>query len=277
MIAGSLRGLGARRSSKPTGSTPSWCSATSRSTREKGTLRGMHFQATPHAEAKLVRCTRGAIYDVALDLRQRLCDVQMLDRGSSQRGKPPDALHPGGMRARVSDSEDDTEVFYQMSEFYHPESARGVRWDDPAFQIVWPEKVEVISERDRTYGISKAENELAEETGRERLGLNWARTARLCRQDVSDLPEHHRDGIRQTLDMIKEHIPIADFRSPQRNACLRLDCSKGMEHSGRLYSDTRWEARRGFSGLQSACVELQHANAPDNAVVRTEAASVLSA
>jgi len=111
----------------------------------------MHFQAPPHAEVKVVRCTRGAIYDVVVDLRPS---------SSTYRGWTAAVLTatnrcmiyvPEGCGHGFLTLEDETEVSYQMSEFYNPESARGVRWNDPAFQIVWPGKVEVISDRDRTY------------------------------------------------------------------------------------------------------------------------------
>jgi dTDP-4-dehydrorhamnose 3,5-epimerase len=118
---------------------------------KKGTLRGMHYQAAPHAEAKLVRCTRGAIYDVVIDLRpespsfKRWVGVELTSDNRRMLYIPEGCAH-GFLTL-----EDQTEVFYQMSEFYHPKLARGVRWDDPTFQIVWPVKVEVISERDGTY------------------------------------------------------------------------------------------------------------------------------
>lgn len=117
----------------------------------QGTLRGMHYQAQPHAEAKLVRCTRGAIYDVVLDLRpdsytykEWLAVVLTADNRNM-------VYVPEGCAHGFLTLADETEVFYQMSEFYSPESARGVRWNDPAFHIVWPAAIEVISERDRTY------------------------------------------------------------------------------------------------------------------------------
>ncbi len=117
----------------------------------RGTLRGIHYQAAPHAEAKLVRCTKGAIYDVVVDLRPESPTLRgwmaMVLTGENRR-----ALYvPEGCGHGFLTLEDETEVFYQMSEFYNAESARGVGWDDPAFQIAWPEKVEVISERDRSY------------------------------------------------------------------------------------------------------------------------------
>jgi len=117
----------------------------------KGTLRGIHYQAAPYSEAKVVRCTRGAIYDVVIDLRPyspafKEWIAVVLTASNRHMVYVPEGCGHGLMTL-----ENDTEVFYQISEFYNPESARGVRWDDPAFQIAWPEKVEVISERDRTY------------------------------------------------------------------------------------------------------------------------------
>lgn len=118
---------------------------------KKGTLRGLHYQAPPYAETKMVRCTKGAIYDVVVDLRSQLPTFRkwigvLLTAANRHMLYVPEGCGHGFLTL-----EDETEVFYQMSEFYRPELARGVRWDDPAFQILWPDKVEVISERDRTY------------------------------------------------------------------------------------------------------------------------------
>jgi dTDP-4-dehydrorhamnose 3,5-epimerase len=117
----------------------------------KGTLRGMHFQVPPHAEAKLVRCTRGAIYDVVVDLRRSSPTFKAWIGVELTAEKRNMVYIPAGCGHGLLTLEDDSEIFYQMSEFYNAESARGVRWDDPAFQISWPEKVTVISQRDRTY------------------------------------------------------------------------------------------------------------------------------
>lgn len=117
----------------------------------KGTLRGLHYQGAPYQEAKLVRCTKGAIYDVVLDLRTQsptFRDWVAITLTAADRNM---VYVPEGCAHGFLTLEDNTEVFYQMSEAYHEELSRGVRWNDPAFQIVWPEKVEVISERDRTY------------------------------------------------------------------------------------------------------------------------------
>jgi dTDP-4-dehydrorhamnose 3,5-epimerase len=118
---------------------------------QKGTLRGMHYQAAPNAEAKVVRCTSGSVYDVVIDLRPQSPTFKKWIAAvltSEQRNM---IYVPEGCAHGFLTLEDKSEVSYQMSGFYSPESARGVRWDDPAFQIVWPAKVDVISERDRTY------------------------------------------------------------------------------------------------------------------------------
>lgn len=117
----------------------------------RGTLRGLHYQVAPYAETKLVRCTKGAIYDVVLDLRSDSRTFKQWIAVVLNAEKRNMVYVPVGCAHGFLTLEYGTEVFYQMSEFYNAESARGVRWDDPAFNIVWPAKVEVISERDRTY------------------------------------------------------------------------------------------------------------------------------
>ncbi|HEX8394658.1 MAG TPA: dTDP-4-dehydrorhamnose 3,5-epimerase [Longimicrobium sp.] len=116
------------------------------------TLRGMHFQAEPHAEAKLVRCTAGAIVDVVIDLRPgspthgRWTAVELSAQNRRALYVPEGFAH--GFQTLV----DATEVFYQISTAYHAASSRGVRWDDPAFGIRWPAaEARVISARDRAY------------------------------------------------------------------------------------------------------------------------------
>ena len=105
----------------------------------------------PHAETKLVRCTRGAIYDVAIDLRpQSRTFKNWISAVLTAENR--DALYvPEGFAHGFLTLEDETEVTYQMSQSYNADAARGVRWDDPTFNITWPERVEVISERDRAY------------------------------------------------------------------------------------------------------------------------------
>jgi len=119
--------------------------------KKKGTLRGMHYQVAPYEEAKLVGCIRGAIYDVIIDLRPdspTYCQwfaVELIAEDYKMLYVPECFAH--GFQTL----ENNTIVFYQMSEFYHPECARGVRWDDPVFGIEWPVKKLVISPRDQSY------------------------------------------------------------------------------------------------------------------------------
>ena len=117
----------------------------------KGTLRGMHFQAMPYSEAKVVRCTRGAICDVVLDLRPSSPTYRDWIAVTLTAANRNMIYVPEGCAHGFLTIEDETEVLYQMSEFYNAESARGVRWDDPAFQILWPGEAKIISDRDRTY------------------------------------------------------------------------------------------------------------------------------
>lgn len=119
--------------------------------KKRGTLRGMHYQAEPHAETKIVRCTGGAIYDVIVDLRpesstfKKWIAVELSAENRRMLYIPPGVAH--GFQTLM----DGTEIFYQISEFYHPESSCGVRWDDPTFGIAWPPADRVISEKDRQY------------------------------------------------------------------------------------------------------------------------------
>jgi dTDP-4-dehydrorhamnose 3,5-epimerase len=117
----------------------------------KGTLRGLHYQAAPHAEAKLVRVTRGAIWDLALDLR-RDSPTYLAWFGAELSDANRHMLYvPEGCAHGFLTLTDDAEVAYQMSAPYAPEAARGVRFDDPAFGIEWPGEVVVINQRDRSY------------------------------------------------------------------------------------------------------------------------------
>lgn len=119
----------------------------------RGTLRGMHYQAAPHGETKLVRVTRGAIYDVLLDVRADSPTFgrwQAFELSADNRR----ALYiPEGVAHGFQTLSDDADVFYQMGAFYHPQAARGIRWDDPRFAIAWPEAERTISERDRGYSL----------------------------------------------------------------------------------------------------------------------------
>ena len=122
---------------------------------DAGTLRGLHYQATPHGEGKLVRCTRGCVFDVVVDLRaespthRRWLGLELDAAGVRSLFVPAGFAH--GFQTLV----DDSEVHYQMTYAYVPESSRGVRWDDPAFGIDWPAPPagsrRVLSERDRRF------------------------------------------------------------------------------------------------------------------------------
>jgi dTDP-4-dehydrorhamnose 3,5-epimerase len=117
----------------------------------RGTLRGMHFQSPPRAQAKLVRCTAGAIYDVAIDLRRdsptfkEWVGVELTARSRLM------LYVPAGFAHGYLTLAPNTEVFYQVSEVYAPELTGGVRWNDPAFGITLPAAVEAINERDNSY------------------------------------------------------------------------------------------------------------------------------
>src|SRR4030042_5331835 len=118
---------------------------------QKGTLRGMHFQTAPCEEVKIVRCTRGEIYDVIIDLRPGSSTFKEWLGVTVSEEKRNMLYIPKGFAHGFLTLKDNTEVFYQMSEFYSPDHARGVRWNDPAFGILWPGKVQLISDKDRNY------------------------------------------------------------------------------------------------------------------------------
>lgn len=119
--------------------------------RARHTLRGMHYQAAEHAEAKVVNCARGAVHDVIIDLRpasptfKRHYAIELNDDNRRMLYIPPGFAH--GFETLV----DRTEVHYLMSSFYEPRAARGVRWDDPAFGIRWPAPPQMMSDRDRRF------------------------------------------------------------------------------------------------------------------------------
>lgn len=124
--------------------------------RRRGTLRGLHFQIDSHAEAKLVRCTRGAAWDVLVDLRPgsvtrlRWFAVELTAENRKA------LFVPRGFAHGFQTLTDDTEIFYQMSEFYCPEAARGLRWNDPLLAITWPNMFPILSPRDATYPLLEA-------------------------------------------------------------------------------------------------------------------------
>jgi len=118
---------------------------------KRGTLRGMHYQIAPYEETKIVRCTQGAIYDVIIDLRPdspTFTQCIALELTSENRQM---IYIPEGCAHGFQTLAGNTEVFYQISESYAPEFARGVRWNDPAFGIQWPEDQPILSDRDKSY------------------------------------------------------------------------------------------------------------------------------
>ncbi len=115
----------------------------------RNTLRGMHYQAEPHTETKLVQCVRGSLYDVIIDLRpdsKTYCCWAGFELSENSRRL---LYVPEGFAHGFQTLEDDTVVYYQISEFYAPQSARGVRWNDPAFGIKWPLSDPIMSDKDR--------------------------------------------------------------------------------------------------------------------------------
>lgn len=120
---------------------------------QSGTLRGLHYQVDPHAETKLIRCTRGSIFDVIVDFRpdsptfHKWVGLEL----SAQSGRM--MFVPRHFAHGFQTLEDDTEVVYQSSAFYAPDAERGLRWDDPALNIQWPLPVEVISPKDQSWPL----------------------------------------------------------------------------------------------------------------------------
>jgi dTDP-4-dehydrorhamnose 3,5-epimerase len=116
------------------------------------TLRGLHFQAPPHEEDKLVTCVRGSLFDVLLDLRRDSPTFRSWFGVELSAGNGRSVFVPAGLAHGFQTLEDETTVLYNISAYYRPEAARGVRWDDPAFGIEWPPaETRVISERDRSF------------------------------------------------------------------------------------------------------------------------------
>jgi dTDP-4-dehydrorhamnose 3,5-epimerase len=117
--------------------------------KRKGTLRGMHYQVEPYAEVKLVRCTMGAIYDVIIDLRPDSKTFRQWIAAELSVENRKMIYIPQGFAHGFQTLVDNSEVFYQMSAFYAPECARAVRWNDPQFEIHWPEAERTMSEKDQ--------------------------------------------------------------------------------------------------------------------------------
>ena len=120
--------------------------------KKKGVLRGMHYQVTPYEETKLIRCTKGAIYDVIIDLRESSPTYKQWMGVELTQDNYRMLYVPEGFAHGYQTLEDNTEVSYQVSQFYAPDSEKGVRWDDPTFNIKWPEVEErIVSEKDQMW------------------------------------------------------------------------------------------------------------------------------
>jgi len=119
--------------------------------RARGTVRGLHFQAAPHAEAKLVRCTQGAIWDVIVDLRRESPTYRRWYGVELSAANRRSLYAPEGVAHGFQTLTDDSEILYMMSAAYRPEAARGVPWNDPALGIEWPIANPTMSERDRSF------------------------------------------------------------------------------------------------------------------------------
>ena len=119
--------------------------------KKMGTLRGMHYQAAPFEEAKLIRCIKGSVYDVVIDIQPNSPSFMKWFGVRLSADSYKLIYIPKGFAHGFITLEDNTELFYQMSEFYHPESANGIMWDDPKININWPEINKIISKKDLSY------------------------------------------------------------------------------------------------------------------------------
>lgn len=123
--------------------------------KNKGTLRGLHYQISPYEEAKLIRCNQGKIYEVMLDLRKESKTYKQWDSIELSQNDYSLLYVPEGFALGFQTLEDNTELIYQMSEKYVPESARGINYKDPEFNIKWPLEIKRISERDSSFEFFK--------------------------------------------------------------------------------------------------------------------------
>lgn len=121
--------------------------------KNKGTIRGMHFQKKPYEEAKTVRCTKGKVFEVLIDIRfdsptfHKWVSVELCEN------KYEILYVPEGFALGFQTLEDDTELYYQMSEYYHPEKSGGIKWNDPKIQIKWPLDCSTISKKDESFDL----------------------------------------------------------------------------------------------------------------------------
>ena len=118
---------------------------------KKGTIRGMHYQTNPYDESKLIRCVKGKIFDIIIDLRPNSKTFKEWFSLELNANNYKMLYIPKGFAHGFQTLEDNSEMFYQISQFYHPEYSKGIRWDDKEFGIQWPLKVSLISEKDLSY------------------------------------------------------------------------------------------------------------------------------
>jgi len=121
--------------------------------KKSGTIRGMHYQTSPYEEAKLVSCTKGKIFDVIIDLRRDSATYCQWYASELSQSNHRMLYVPKGFAHGFQSLEDNSVVFYQISEFYHPECANGISWDDPLFSIAWPLGNQTISAKDRMHPL----------------------------------------------------------------------------------------------------------------------------
>lgn len=119
--------------------------------KKRGTLRGLHFQISPHEEVKILRCTRGAIFDVIVDLRKDSPTYTRWEGFELTEDNHRMVYVPKGFAQGYITLADNTEIYYQTSEYFAPAHARGLRFDDPAINIRWPIEIKIISDNDRSW------------------------------------------------------------------------------------------------------------------------------
>lgn len=121
--------------------------------KKKGTVRGMHFQKYPHEETKLIRCVKGNVFEVLIDIREKSESFHKWTFVELSEKKSEMLYVPKGFALGFQTLSDDTELLYQMSEYFHQESSGGIKWDDPKIGIKWPLECTVISEKDKSFDL----------------------------------------------------------------------------------------------------------------------------
>ncbi len=136
---------------KEHGLNPNICQINTSYTKKKGTIRGLHYQVDPYQETKFIRCTRGRIFDVIIDLRPGSPTFMQWIGNELSSDSYKMVYVPEYFAHGILSLEDNSEVYYPVSQFYTPGAERGIRWNDPAFNIQWPVKVEIVSEKDNSH------------------------------------------------------------------------------------------------------------------------------